>query len=116
MHRVLVIDEDRPAVARLGLECLEQGMVLRIAENVCEGVRALVREVVSLIVVDAALLRLTPWEHATMFSRVAPGVPVSVVVAPDASLETRAGLEQAGFRVLTQPVSAAELLEGVTAW
>jgi hypothetical protein len=64
-------------------------------------------------VVDAALLRLTPWEHATLFNQVAPGVPVSVVVPPDAPFETRAGLELAGFRVLTQPVSAAELLEGV---
>ena len=109
--KFLVIDQDRGAMQKLGLACLERGAGVIIAENVCEGVRALLREVVSLIVVDAALLRLTAWEHATLFERVAPGVPVAVVVRPDSPLEARVGFDLAGFRVLTRPVTPEELLE-----
>lgn len=111
--KFLVIDQDRGAMQKLGLACLERGAGLTIAENVCEGVRALLREVVSLIVVDAALLRLTPWEHATLFERVAPNVPVVIVVRPDTPLELRVSFELAGFRVLTRPISPEDLLEKV---
>ena len=61
---------------RIGLPCLEREVGVVMADNLCEGVRALLRASVSLIVVDAALLRLTPKEHATLFERVAPIVPV----------------------------------------
>ncbi|MBI2216074.1 MAG: hypothetical protein HYU51_02155 [Candidatus Rokubacteria bacterium] len=93
----------------LGLGCLERGIGVRMAENVCEGVRALVDESVTLIVVDAGLLRLTPWEHAAVFERVAPGVPVTVAVASDVPLESRVALELAGFRVLARPVTVADV-------
>lgn len=109
--KFLVIDQDRGAMQRLGLACLERGAGVIIADNVCEGVRALLREVVSLIVVDAALLRLTAREHATLFDRVSPGVPVVVVVRANSPLEVRVGFELAGFRVLTRPVSAEDLVE-----
>ncbi len=113
--KFLVIDQDRGAMQKLGLACLERGAGVVIAENVCEGVRALLREVVSLIVIDAALLRLTPREHVTLFERVAPAVPVVVVVRPDTPLESRVGFELAGFRVLTRPVSPEDLLEKLDA-
>lgn len=93
----------------LGLRCLERGIGIRMAENVCEGVRALVDETVTLIVVDARLLRLTAWEHAAVFERVAPGVPVIVAVASDVPLESRVALELAGVRVLARPVAVADL-------
>ena len=109
--KFLVIDQDRGAMQRLGLACLERGAGVLIAENVSEGVRALLREIVSLIVVDAALLRLTPREHLMLFERVAPGVPVVLVVRPDSPLDSRVSLELAGFRVLTRPVTAEDLLE-----
>ena len=110
MNRVLVIDQDRPAMQRLGLECLAQGTGVRIAENVCEGVRVLLGEEVSLIVVDAALLRLSPREHATLFERVAPGVPVVVAVRPESPIEARVTFELAGFRVMTRPLAVEDLL------
>ena len=81
-----------------------------MAENLCEGVRALLGTSVSLIAVDVAELRLTPREHATLFERVAPGVPVAVVVRRDTPLDARVGLELAGFRVLTRPVAVEDLV------
>ena len=82
-----------------------------MADNVCEGVRALLSEVVSLIVVDAALIRLTAREQARLFERVAPDVPVVVVVRTDASVDARVGFELAGFTVMTRPVTPEDLLE-----
>jgi DNA-binding response OmpR family regulator len=115
MNRVLVIDQDPAAMQRLGLACLERGVGVRMADNVCEGVRVLVDEDVSLIVVDASLLRLTPWEHAAVFERVAPGVPVSVAVGGDMSLESRAGFELAGFRVVPRPVGVEDVADKLLA-
>jgi DNA-binding response OmpR family regulator len=111
MNRVLVIDQDRVTREQLGLTCLGRDVGVALAENLCEGVRTLLSVSVSLIVVDVAALRLTMREHATLFERVAPGVPVMVTVPSDASLETRVGLELAGFRVLARPVTVEDPLD-----
>jgi DNA-binding response OmpR family regulator len=110
MTRVLVIDPDRATRERLGLACLGRDVAVALAENLCEGVRMLLSLPVSLVVVDAGALRLSVREHVTLFERVAPGVPVVVTVPADAPLEGRVGLELAGFRVLTKPVAAEDLL------
>ena len=114
MNRVLVIDQDRVTREQLGLACLGRDVGVALAENLCEGVRTLLSLPVSLIVVEAAALRLTMREHAILFERVAPGVPVMVIVGSDVSLETRVGLELAGFRVLSRPVTIEDLLDKAT--
>ena len=111
MDRFLVIDQDRAAMQQLGLACLQKGVGVAMAETLCEGVRTLLATQVSLIVIDAAQLRLTAREHATLFERVAPGVPVVVVVRADASLDTRVAFELSGFRVLARPVAVEDLVE-----
>ena len=111
MDVFLVIDQDRTAMQTLGLACLERGVSVALAETLCEGVRVLLSRPASLIVVDVALLRLTPPEIATLFERVAPGVPVTVIVRPDTSLETRVGFELLGLQILTRPVVVEDLVE-----
>ncbi|HEV8475243.1 MAG TPA: hypothetical protein VGR82_20890 [Methylomirabilota bacterium] len=112
MTRVLMIDQDRVTTQALGLACLEREVGMVFADNVCEGIRVLLETHVDLVVIDAAALRLTPRELATLFERVAPEVPVTVVVRPEA-LDARVALEVAGFRVLTRPVTAEDLLDKV---
>lgn len=111
MNRLLIIDQDRTVAQRLALACLDRGVGVVMADNVCEGVRRLLSEMVSLIVVDAALVRLTPREQARLFDRVALGVPVVVVVRADASLGARVAFELAGFIVMARPVTVEDLLE-----
>ncbi|MBI3635509.1 MAG: hypothetical protein HY216_04720 [Candidatus Rokubacteria bacterium] len=113
MNRFLVIDQDRTMMHDLGLGCLERGVGVAFAETVCEGVRELLSDSVSLVVVDAALLHLGARESATLFERVAPGVAVVVVVRPDSPLESRVALELAGFTVVVRPVAADDLLKVV---
>ncbi|HXH84213.1 MAG TPA: hypothetical protein VNN07_15005 [Candidatus Tectomicrobia bacterium] len=110
MKRLLVIDPDRAARERLALACLAHDVAVTLTENLCDGVRALLGTPVSLVLADGGTLRLTPREHATLFERVAPGVPVAVSVRADAPLDTRVALELAGFDVVTSPVAVEDLL------
>jgi DNA-binding response OmpR family regulator len=114
MNRVLVIDQDRAATQALGLACLDRDLGIAIAENLCEGVRVLLTTAVDLIAVAAAEMRLTAREMATLFDRVAPGVPVVVAMKSPAVLDQRVTFELAGFRVIEKPVSVEELLHKVT--
>lgn len=113
MNRVLVIDQDRAATQTLGLACLERDLGVAIAENLCEGVRVLLSTPVDLIVVDAGQMRLTAREMATLFDRVAPGVPVVVAMKAPGALDQRVTFELAGFRVTTKPVTVEDLVHKV---
>ena len=113
MIRMLLIGQDHATAERLGLQCLERGVAVVIAENVCEGVWILATTPVSLIVVDVGRFRLRGSEHATLFERVAPGVPVSVSVRADAPLEARVALELAGFQVVPSPPAPEDLLKAL---
>jgi DNA-binding response OmpR family regulator len=115
MDPVLVALGDGPTAQRLGLALAERGVRVLAAETLCEAVRTALSAAVSLIVLDAALLRLTPGQHAALMERVAPGVPVAVVVPPDAPLEARVALEVTGFRVLTTPLEADDLVARLVA-
>lgn len=113
MNRILVIDQDRAAMQELGLACLEQGIGVAMADNVCEGARVLLGGTISLALVDGLELRFSPRESATLFERVAPGVPVVVMVRPEVDLARTVALELAGFRVVTKPVAVADLIAKV---
>ena len=111
MIRILLIGQDRATAERLGLQCLERGIGVVIAENVCEGVRALAVAPVSLIVTDLSCLRLDLHDQAAVFDRVAPAVRTAVTVPTGAPIETRVALELAGFQVVSAPASPDELLK-----
>ena len=113
MNRILVIDQDRAAMETLGLACLSEDIGVAMADNVCEGVRVLLGESISLVLVDALELRFGPRDSATLFERVAPGVPVVVMVRPETDLNRVVALELAGFRVVTTPVAVSDLLAKV---
>ena len=110
MDVVLLIDQDRAARAALGLAALKRGVATAVAETLSDGVRTLLATPVSLIVVDRALLRLSAREHAALFERVAPRVPVVVVVQPETPLATRLPFELAGFQVRTRPFALEDLI------
>jgi DNA-binding NtrC family response regulator len=111
MIRILLIGQDHATAERLGLQCLERGIGVVIAENICEGVRLLATTPVSLIVVDLSRLRLGAHDQAAIFDRAAPGVRVAVTVPAEAPIEARVALELAGFQVVSSPVTPDELLK-----
>jgi DNA-binding response OmpR family regulator len=115
MNRILVIDQDRTAMEKIGLACLEQNIAVAMADNVCEGVRVLLGDQISLVLVDGAELRFGARESATLFARVAPNIPVVVMVRPEMDLSRIVLLELAGFKVVTKPVIVADLVAKLAA-
>ena len=111
MKTILIVDQDRQVAQQLALACLNRGIGAALVDTVCEGVRLLLTETVSLIVVESSLLRLAPREQALLFDRVAPGVPVVVAAPLTGALETRVGWELAGFTVVSHPVFVEDLFK-----
>src|SRR5712671_3580644 len=85
MIRLLTIDGDRKRAQALALECLEQGVALRMAEG----------------------------DQARLFEAVAPGVPVILTVDAGAKVEDLVDLELQGFRVMSRPFALRDLLAKV---
>ena len=113
MIRLLTIDGDRNRAQALAMECLEDGVAVRIAETLCEGVRYLLDAPVSLVLAEAGLLRMATSEQARLFEAVAPGVPVILTVDAGAKVEDLVNLELQGFRVMTRPFALGDLLAKV---
>ena len=113
MIRILLIGGEHAAAQQLGLQCLERGIGVAMAENVCEAVRVLATTPVSLIVADLGCLRLRARDQAALFERVAPDARVAVTVAPEVPLETRVRLELAGFQVVPSPAAPDDLLKSL---
>jgi DNA-binding response OmpR family regulator len=110
MIRLLTIDGDRNRAQALAMECLDQGVAVRMAETLCEGVRYLLNAPVSLVLAEAGMLRLASGEQARLFEAVAPGVPVILTVDAGAKVEDLVSLELQGFRVMTRPFALGDLL------
>ena len=110
MIRLLTIDGDRNRAQALAMECLDQGMAVRIAETLCEGVRYLLDAPVSLVLAEAGMLRMANGDQARLFQAVAPGVPVILTVDAGAKVEDMVNLELQGFRVMTRPFVLRDLL------
>lgn len=113
MIRVLSIDGDRNRAQALAMECMDQGIAVRMAETICEGVRYLLDAPVSLVLAEAGLLRLAKGEQARLFEAVAPGVPVILTVDAGAKVEDLVDLELQGFRVMSRPFALRDLLAKV---
>jgi DNA-binding response OmpR family regulator len=92
------------------MACLEHEIAIRMAENLCEGVRYLLDAPVSAILVEVSLLRLAAADQLRLFDVVAPGAPVVVMLPAEAPSEERVRLEIQGFAVVRKPFDIVEVL------
>src|SRR5207247_8988320 len=86
MRTILIIDQDRATAHQFALACLKRDIGTALVDTVCEGVRLLLNESVSLIVVEPSLMHLSARDRAVSFDRVAPRVPAVVAVPLSALL------------------------------
>jgi DNA-binding response OmpR family regulator len=110
MIRVLTIDGNRSRAQDLAMECLEHGVAVRMAESLCEGMRYMLDAPVSLVLADAAMLRMAGPDQVRLLDAVAPGVPVVLAMDAGARVEDRVGLELEGFHVVSRPFALRDLL------
>ena len=103
--RVLLIDGDRAFAESVAMSCINDGIAVRLAETLCEGVRYMMDGPVSVVLIDAALMRLSAPEQVQLFDAVAPGVPVAVLVPQGTTVEETVKLQVQGFQVVAKPVS-----------
>jgi DNA-binding response OmpR family regulator len=110
MTRILLIDGDRALAQAFAMECVENGVAIRMAETLCEGVRCLLDEPVSAVLVESTLMRLPVGEQGRLFDVVAPGVPVVVLMESSTRVDEKVKLELQGFRVMDKPFDLCDLL------
>ena len=110
MIRLLTIDGNRNRAQALAMECLEHGVAVRMAETLCDGVRHLLETPVSLVLVEAGMVRMATPDQTRLFDAVAPGVPVILTVDAGARVEDRVDLELQGFHVVGRPFALRDLL------
>jgi DNA-binding response OmpR family regulator len=113
MTRVLLIDGDRAFAQATAMSCINDGIAVRLAETLCEGVRYMMDGPVSAVLIDAALMRLSGSDQVQLFDAVAPGVPVVVLVPEGAAVEEMVKLQVRGFQVVSKPISVRDVLAKV---
>ena len=113
MTRVLLIDGDRAFGQAEAMSCVTDGIAVRLAETLCEGVRYMMDGPVSAVLIDAGLMRLAGSDQVRLFDAVAPGVPVVVLAREGASVDEMVKLEVQGFQVVAKPLSIGDVLAKV---
>jgi len=114
MTRVLIIDADRSLTQSVAMACLDDGVAVRMAETLCEGVRCMLEEPVTAVLVDVALMRFPRTDLARLFDAVAPDVPVVVLVESARPVEETIALELQGFSVVPKPFDVRDVLAKLT--
>ena len=110
MTRVLMIDGNRALTESVGLQCLEHGIAIRMADALCDGLRHMLETPVSLVIVSSRLIHLSGAELAKLFDTIAPGVPVVVRLDAGHSMDEEVRFELHGFRVVREPFDVADLV------
>src|SRR5258706_16209834 len=113
MIRLLTIDGERNRAQALAMECLEQGVAVRIAETLCEGVRYLLDAPVSLVLAEAGVLRMATGDQARPFEAGAPGGPGIPTEGARAQDEDPVKLEPQGFCLVARPFALGGLASKV---
>jgi DNA-binding response OmpR family regulator len=113
MTRVLLIDGDRTFAQATAMSCMNDGIAVRLAETLCEGVRYMLDGAISAVLIDATLMRLSPSDQVQLFDAVAPGVPVVVLVPPGTTMDEMVQLQVRGFQVVPKPVTVQDVLAKV---
>jgi DNA-binding response OmpR family regulator len=110
MTRILMIDTNQALAEAVGSQCLKHGIAVRFAGDLCEGLRHLLDTPVSLVVLEAARVRLSNVDLVQLFETVIPGIPVVIRLDAEGVMYEQVRYELHGFRVIREPFDVRELL------
>jgi len=110
MTRILMIDTNQALAEAVGSQCLKQGIAIRFADNLCEGLRQLLDTPVSLVLLEAARMQPSNVDPVRLFQAVIPGVPVVIRLDAEGAMDEQVRYELHGFRVVREPFDVLELL------
>jgi DNA-binding response OmpR family regulator len=110
MTRILMVDTNRALAQSVGSQCLKHGIASRFADNLCEGLQHLLDTPVSLVLLEAAEVKISAEDLVTLFEAVIPGVPVVIRLVAEGQMDDQVRYEVCGFRVVREPFDVRELL------
>ncbi|HWN56165.1 MAG TPA: hypothetical protein VNP91_13725 [Methylomirabilota bacterium] len=110
MTRILMMDTDTALAETVGSQCLKHGIAVRFADNFCEGLHHLLDTPFSLVLLEAARVRLSSVDLFKLFEAVIPGVPVVIRLDAEGAMDEQVRYELHGFRVVREPFDVLELL------
>jgi len=91
MTRILMMDTDTALAETVGSQCLKHGIAVRFADNLCEGLHHLLDTPVSLVLLEAARVRLSSVICSSSSRRSFPAVPWSSGSMPSGQWTSRCG-------------------------
>lgn len=110
MTRVLMIDGNHALTTAVGMQCLEHGIAVRMADDFRYGLRQMLETPISLVILSSSLVHLSGAELAKLFDTIAPGVPVVIRVEAGQTMDEQVRFELHGFRVVREPFDVLDLV------
>jgi DNA-binding NtrC family response regulator len=111
--RILIVEDDADARGFLIGVLRAAGGDVEGFDNLCDAVRAMMREPCDLLLLDLQQPGVPCETALSLLHEVAPGVPVVLTTADPCGRQAARGARAGAFRVVAKPFTAPEILAAV---
>lgn len=110
---LLLVDDDPGLLKLLGIRLVSEGYSVVTAESGQEGLKALGREKVDLVISDLRMDEMDGMQLFTEIQKLQPGMPVIILTAHGSIPDAVAATQQGVFSFLTKPVDKDALYKAI---
>ncbi|MDR9890705.1 two-component system response regulator GlrR [Pseudenterobacter timonensis] len=110
---LLLVDDDPGLLKLLGMRLVSEGYSVVTAESGQEGLKALGREKVDLVISDLRMDEMDGMQLFTEIQKLQPGMPVIILTAHGSIPDAVAATQQGVFSFLTKPVDKDALYKAI---
>ncbi|MWK54327.1 two-component system response regulator QseF/GlrR, partial [Escherichia coli] len=111
--RLLLVDDDPGLLKLLGMRLTSEGYSVVTAESGQQGLRALGREKIDLVISDLRMDEMDGLQLFAEIQKVQPGMPVIILTAHGSIPEAVSATQQGVFSFLTKPVDRDALYKAI---
>ncbi|ANG93764.1 two-component system response regulator GlrR [Enterobacteriaceae bacterium 155047] len=110
---LLLVDDDPGLLKLLGMRLVSEGYSIVTAESGMEGLKALGREKVDLVISDLRMDEMDGMQLFAEIQKLQPGMPVIILTAHGSIPDAVAATQQGVFSFLTKPVDKDALYKAI---
>lgn len=110
---LLLVDDDPGLLKLLGMRLVSEGYSVVTAESGAEGLKALGREKVDLVISDLRMDEMDGMQLFVEIQKLQPGMPVIILTAHGSIPDAVAATQQGVFSFLTKPVDKDALYKAI---
>ncbi|MEX9253570.1 two-component system response regulator GlrR [Pseudenterobacter timonensis] len=110
---LLLVDDDPGLLKLLGMRLVSEGYSVVTAESGQEGLKALGREKIDLVISDLRMDEMDGMQLFTEIQKLQPGMPVIILTAHGSIPDAVAATQQGVFSFLTKPVDKDALYKAI---